>query len=60
MNGRRHGYGKMLYQKGEHKGDIYEGDWYCDNRHGKGSYTWKNGDSYKGEWSMNKRHGLGE
>ena len=40
-------------------GDIYEGDWIDDERHGKGTLSMANGDVYQGEWRNNLKHGPG-
>jgi len=40
------GFGKMFYKNG----DIYEGQWLNDKRHGKGSFIFEDGTSYVGEW----------
>ena len=40
-------------------GDIYEGDFQDDQRHGKGIFTCANGDKYEGAWLYDKRHGQG-
>ena len=41
-------------------GDIYEGDWVNDKRHGRGKMIYKTGDIYEGNWVNDKRHGKGE
>lgn len=41
-------------------GDVYEGTWKADKRHGKGKMTYKrDGDFYDGEWKDGQRHGEG-
>merc|ERR1712146_782212 len=37
-------------------GDIYDGEWVFDKKHGKGIMT-INGDKYKGEWDNDKKQG---
>ena len=40
-------------------GDVYEGEWFYNFRHGKGIMRWANGAVYDGEWSNDERHGRG-
>ena len=58
----RNGYGKFQYRNG----DIYDGMWVDDNRHGEGVYTLSRSRayvageiSYRGEWFNDKKHGAG-
>lgn len=34
-------------------GGIYEGQWFCDKRHGNGKYTYPSGETYEGQWKNN-------
>lgn len=57
QNGKRNGKGHFLYENG----NIYDGEWRDDLKHGKGTYTWTGrGDAYEGQWKDNKRHGRGK
>ena len=48
----------MVYNK-EGKGNPnYTGDWFQDQKHGKGSYLYRFG-TYQGEWVHGKREGVG-
>ena len=40
-------------------GDIYEGEWLDDMRHGKGMLRLANTNRYEGEWKNNKMCGNG-
>ena len=40
-------------------GNIYEGEWEEDNRHGFGSFTWANGDRYVGHYKQDVEYGEG-
>jgi len=40
-------------------GDVYEGEYQQDKRHGRGVLRFGNGKVYEGEWSNGKRHGRG-
>ena len=47
-------------------GEMYEGDWKNDNKHGKGTIifiigkiTYNDGESYDGDWLDDKKHGHG-
>ena len=51
----RHGQGKYTFSNG----DIYEGDFYCDEITGKGVKIYKNGDIYNGEFLRGERYGQG-
>jgi len=50
----------MRYGQGVHefRGEVYEGEWKWDNRHGYGTLTMKDGSKVKGQWSKGKPHGL--
>ena len=39
-------------------GDVYEGEWKDDKRHGFGKYTFIDGAIYEGEWRNNKNNGF--
>ncbi len=55
VNGKRHGWGKLVWNDGErYRGDFVNGD-----RTGQGTYHFKNGSVYKGEFLKNKMHGKG-
>jgi len=41
-------------------GDVYEGEFKNDKRHGEGKYTFADGDVYEGNWKDGKRHGEGK
>jgi len=43
----------------DRRGNLYEGQWSDDKRHGKGRMDWKNGAVYEGDWFNNKSHGVG-
>ncbi|KAK7201546.1 phosphatidylinositol-4-phosphate 5-kinase-like protein [Novymonas esmeraldas] len=55
-DGRIEGYGVYTYAK---TGDVYEGEWKADLKHGHGSYVFANGDRYVGQWYMGHKHGKG-
>ena len=55
-----HGKGVYTY----HNGDMYDGEWREDKRHGKGTVTYAPADDgstekYVGDWVEGKMHGLG-
>lgn len=52
LNGMRHG--KGLH---EFRGEVYQGDWKWDKRHGWGALTLGDGSQVKGEWEAGKPHG---
>ena len=41
-------------------GDIYEGEWLEDKRHGKGMLRLANNNRYEGEWKLDKKNGNGK
>ena len=41
-------------------GETYDGEFYLDVFHGKGTYRFKNGDVYEGDWAAGKRNGFGK
>eukprot|EP00164_Ancoracysta_twista_P006738 GFYU01009444.1.p1 GENE.GFYU01009444.1~~GFYU01009444.1.p1 ORF type:complete len:770 (-),score=130.59 GFYU01009444.1:1527-3491(-) len=47
----------MVYHE---TGDIYEGEWKEDCKHGFGVYTGQEGNTYKGEWVQGKMEGCGK
>eukprot|EP00927_Polykrikos_kofoidii_P071206 TRINITY_DN67506_c0_g1_i1.p1 TRINITY_DN67506_c0_g1~~TRINITY_DN67506_c0_g1_i1.p1 ORF type:complete len:395 (+),score=35.52 TRINITY_DN67506_c0_g1_i1:107-1186(+) len=53
MNGMRHGNGTHTWS-----GEVYEGQWRWDNRHGWGSLRLADGSSVKGDWERGKPHGF--
>lgn len=54
MNGKRHGFGKIVSSdKGE-----YEGEWRHDMYHGNGKWLHPSGDSYEGEQGVDVSCGL--
>ena len=40
-------------------GDVYEGGFKGDLRHGDGKYIWANGETYTGEFASGNMHGYG-
>ena len=46
----------MIYKNG----DIYEGEWYEEKKHGKGKMRYADGDIYYGNWDEDKKHGRGK
>ncbi len=40
-------------------GNIYEGTYFDDMRHGYGEMRWADGSWYKGEWKFGVQNGLG-
>ena len=54
MNGERRN-GKVTYANG----DIYDGQFLNDKRHGKGIYHYANGERYEGDYFEGMRQGQG-
>mmetsp|Transcript_87580 Transcript_87580/g.195825 ORF Transcript_87580/g.195825 Transcript_87580/m.195825 type:complete len:347 (-) Transcript_87580:137-1177(-) len=52
LHGMRHGKGTH-----EFRGEVYQGDWKWDKRHGWGTLTLADGSQIKGEWEAGKPHG---
>lgn len=43
IDGKAHGYGKLVYTAGEYEGDMYEGEFASNVFNGQGTYTYKAG-----------------
>lgn len=41
-------------------GDVYDGEWKNNLRHGVGICYYANGDIYEGKWEEDRRNGLGK
>ena len=42
-------------------GNVYEGEWHLNERHGRGTMQWwDRGECYSGEWVGGIQHGQGE
>jgi len=54
LDGERHGRGVWRSQS-----ESYQGEWFRDNRHGKGRQAWDDGRSYEGQFRVGKFHGFG-
>lgn len=50
------GWGRMYYANG----DIYEGEWSNDKRHGNGMLRLANDNRYEGEWKNDMKNGHGK
>lgn len=60
QNDKKNGRGVMQFANG----NLYDGEWKDDDRHGKGVHYWKDfskyhGDRYDGEWVEGKFNGKG-
>lgn len=55
-DGRRHGRGTLTAIS---RGEIYNGEWDKNHRHGQGTQVFQGGDMYIGEWEDNMMHGVG-
>lgn len=55
-NGKRNGYGRMLYNDGS----VYQGNWQDDQPSGLGRIESADGAVYEGEWKNGQRNGWGE
>jgi len=53
LYGLRHGKGRHDF-----KGEVYQGEWKWDKRHGWGTLTLCDGSQVKGEWEAGKPHGF--
>ena len=51
--------GLLNLDKGEWKGDVYEGEFREGQFHGQGMYKFSDGRKYVGEWVDGKMHGQG-
>lgn len=55
--GSKEGYGVYKYMNG----NVYDGEWKKDKKHGKGKYDYfLTGESYEGDWYMGEKRGEGE
>ena len=54
-----HGHGTYEYS-GQNQGDVYNGEWQNDLKHGQGIYRWKSGQIYEGGYQNGKMHGQGK
>eukprot|EP01012_Entosiphon_sulcatum_P026626 TRINITY_DN32097_c0_g1_i1.p1 TRINITY_DN32097_c0_g1~~TRINITY_DN32097_c0_g1_i1.p1 ORF type:complete len:1159 (-),score=228.77 TRINITY_DN32097_c0_g1_i1:11-3487(-) len=52
--------GRAVFTYGGQNGDLYEGCFLDDKKHGEGKYTFANGNTYTGLFQNDKRHGNGE
>lgn len=41
-------------------GNVYQGEYKQNKRHGHGRYTYADGSYYEGEWFNHKKHGIGK
>ena len=42
-------------------GNVYKGEWHCNERHGGGTMHWYDrGERYTGQWVKGVQHGQGE
>ena len=55
-DGSKEGYGRCQFVL---QGDLHEGEYQNNVRHGKGTYVWKDGRRYEGEYKHDLRHGSG-
>lgn len=53
LHGMRHGKGQH-----EFRGEVYDGEWKWDQRHGWGTLTLGDGSQTRGEWQSGKPHGF--
>jgi hypothetical protein len=53
LNGMRHGKGKHTF-----RGELYDGEWKWDKRHGWGKLTTTEGTVISGEWKEDHEHGF--
>uniref|UniRef100_A0A7S1J953 Uncharacterized protein n=1 Tax=Eutreptiella gymnastica TaxID=73025 RepID=A0A7S1J953_9EUGL len=52
--------GQAIFTYGGQGGDVYEGSFLNDKKHGPGQYVFANGNTYVGNFENDKRHGHGE
>jgi len=57
--GKRHGRGRCVYFSDQFAGQVYEGEYCNDVRHGRGVFRHTDGTVYEGEWSNGKMEGRG-
>ena len=50
------GFGKFLWAD---KGMVYEGNWFENQKHGRGTCKWSDGRTYEGEYAFDKKEGYG-
>lgn len=57
VRGQKHGNGRLVCHQA---GTTYEGQWFEDNMHGTGKYSWADGRRYEGQMYRNCFQGYGE
>ena len=55
--GVRNGAGVCMYHR---TGDVYDGEWAGNLKHGSGRYLYGDGAIYDGSWSGDLKHGQGQ
>jgi len=58
--GKVNGNATMIQQIGETAGETFTGEYVDNEKHGIGTYLWKNGVKYQGSFQKDRRHGLGK
>ena len=47
----------LIHKVYEYKnGAVYDGEWFGNQRHGKGTFTWASGAKYEGHYQFDRRH----
>ena len=59
-SGAKRAHGLRQSERRYPNGDVYQGDYLNDERHGKGYYQYANGDAYEGGFIKGKLHGTGQ
>ncbi len=58
--GKKQGKGKWKQSKNQINCNTYDGDYFQDQKHGQGVYTWASGNIYKGDYNDDERPGNGQ